>query len=160
MHFNIILQYTPVFPTRPLSLRSPHQNPVYTFRASHACHMPCPPLLDFLTRIMASEGRPTKTSGQSPGWNRSRSMEMTDRQSRNVMWHQNYIYCVCCDCNRNFKHFLYVWKLSLFGSISYKDELWRRRENKSCNSAFFFLTLAKLFFLPMVAVFCILVPYI
>jgi len=66
IYFNIILQYTPVSSKRPLSFRFPHQNPVCTSRASHTCNMPCPSLLDFITRIMVSEGRSTKTSGHSP----------------------------------------------------------------------------------------------
>jgi len=41
-HLNIILPYMPGSYKWSLSLRFPHQNPVYTSPLPHICYMPCP----------------------------------------------------------------------------------------------------------------------
>ena len=41
IHLNIILPSTPRSPKWFLSLRFPHQNPVYTSTLTHTCYMPC-----------------------------------------------------------------------------------------------------------------------
>ena len=50
-----------IFPSMPgsfkwfVSLRFPYQNPVYTSSLQHTCYMPCPSLLNFITRTILSE---------------------------------------------------------------------------------------------------------
>jgi len=45
----------PGFPKWSLSLRFPHQNPVYTSPLPHTCYMPRPSHLDFVTRAILAE---------------------------------------------------------------------------------------------------------
>ena len=56
IYLNIILPSTPGSPKWSLSLKFPHQNPVYTYPLPHTCYMPrLPILLDFITRKMLGE---------------------------------------------------------------------------------------------------------
>jgi len=55
IHLNIILLSTHGCTKWPLSLRFPHQNPIYTSALPHTCYMPCPSHLDFITQTILGE---------------------------------------------------------------------------------------------------------
>ena len=67
VHFNIILQSALGSSKWCLSIRSPHQNPLYTSPVSQTCHVPLHRIiLDIITQIIYSEEYTHKVPHHSP----------------------------------------------------------------------------------------------